>query len=440
MASVIPVPTNHFWTPSSFDTIHMRVASAKSYSENSTTSKKRPPPDLMISTSTLPKSSGIPDNNDIQQAIYTELTKISKSFETFVTATETGPSLITRRSRATLEAAEYDALGQQFTTLVIISTFTANLIIGFLTLAHNILSSRQSFSMIQYEFGMFFALGGMAIHAGVIIIAGRSAALALKYAKRIPVQDHWREERERQKRKKNANYSGNESSPTSDSSDKPSSATHQPHSATEDSEGQDHRDIPSSDPSSSTMIDENFNPEANNLSKPQRFAEDISTPTTPHSPVPSLTESGQALHLSDFRRFLKTCESLQLMGTATFFLGVMVLIFIMFFQRVFPIVLLVGCVASSLLMSWMIGFWKVSATNQLIIVFKNNWRAWMEIDVDVPDQPSACSSKLKKKGKERMVEVKKVGGSGDWRKSHLGCIGMTVWTRKKVEKTTRGVI
>jgi len=43
--------------------------------------------------------------------------------------------------------------------------------------------------MIQYEFGMFFALGGMAIHAGVIIIAGRSAALALKSAKRIPVQD-----------------------------------------------------------------------------------------------------------------------------------------------------------------------------------------------------------------------------------------------------------
>src|SRR6266550_3765315 len=291
------------------------------------------------------------------------------------------------------------------------STFTANLIIGFLTLAHNILSSRESFSMIQYEFGMFFALGGMAIHAGVIIIAGRSAALALKCAKRIPVQDHWREERERQQRKKKANYSGNERSPTSDSSDKPSSAMPQPHSATGDFEG---RDIPSTDPSSSTMIDENFNPEANNLSKPkhQRFAEDIPTPTTPHSPAPSLTESGQDLHLSDFRRFLKACESLQLLGTAIFFLGVMVLIFIMFFRRVFPIVLLVGCVVSSLLMSWMIGFWKVSATNQLIVVFKNCWRAWMGIGVSVPDKPSACSSKLKKKGKERMIEVKK---AGKWR-------------------------
>lgn len=266
--------------------------------------------------------------------------------------------------------------------------------------------------MIQYEFGMFLALGGMAIHAGVIIIAGRSAALALKYAKRIPVQAHWKEEREREKRKKNANYSGNENS---DSPNKPLSATPRPSSATEDCEGQYHLDIPPSDPSSSTMIDEkSFDPEANNLSIPTHHTEDTRTPTTPHSPVPSLTDSNQALHLSDFHRFLKSCESLQLMGTATFFLGVMILIFIMFFHLVFPIVLLVGCVASSLLMSWMIGFWKVSATNQLIKVAKNCWRAWMEIDVgEVPDQPtSVCSSKLKKKGKEKMVEVKK---AGKWR-------------------------
>ncbi|KAM6504378.1 hypothetical protein JOM56_001321 [Amanita muscaria] len=41
---------------------------------------------------------------------------------------------------AMCEGTEFDALGQQFTTLVIISTFTANLIIAFLTLAHNLIS------------------------------------------------------------------------------------------------------------------------------------------------------------------------------------------------------------------------------------------------------------------------------------------------------------
>ncbi|KAM6490267.1 hypothetical protein JOM56_014244 [Amanita muscaria] len=78
------------------------------------------------------------------------------------------------------EGTEFDALGQQFTTLVIISTFTAILIIAFLTLAHNLISGRQdiyTYSMI-IEVGQFLALIGMATHAGVIIISGRCAVLA----------------------------------------------------------------------------------------------------------------------------------------------------------------------------------------------------------------------------------------------------------------------
>ncbi|KAF8629382.1 hypothetical protein AX17_005678 [Amanita inopinata Kibby_2008] len=91
-------------------------------------------------------------------------------------------------TKVALEAAEYDALGQQFTTLVLISTFTAALITAFVTLVHNILRAARDFQTVPFEIGMFFALGGMAVHTGVIIIAGRSAALALKYAKRLPAQ------------------------------------------------------------------------------------------------------------------------------------------------------------------------------------------------------------------------------------------------------------
>ncbi|KIL58251.1 hypothetical protein M378DRAFT_336365 [Amanita muscaria Koide BX008] len=75
---------------------------------------------------------------------------------------------------------------QQFTTLVVISTFTANLIIAFLTLAHNLISRGQdiyAYSMI-IEVGQFLALIGRATHAGVIIISGRCAALALKHAEK----------------------------------------------------------------------------------------------------------------------------------------------------------------------------------------------------------------------------------------------------------------
>ena len=278
------------------------------------------------------------------------------------------------------------------------STFTANLIIGFLTLAHNILSSRQAYSMIQYEIGMFFALAGMAIHSGVIIIAGRSAALALKYAKRLPVQAHLKEEKRRQHMQE-ANSSEAVADSASDSDD---GEILEPHVATNASEDHGH---PPSDPSTSSNIDNKL------LLKPTPqppFSKEAQIPITPVSPVPSLmTETTQALQLSDFHRFLKTCESLQLMGTATFFLGVMVLIFIMFFNRVFPILLLLGCVLSSFLTSWIIGFWQVSATKQLIAVAAHYWRRWrrcLRIDVGALNADNLTP---KKKVKEKTDGAKK---------------------------------
>ncbi|KAF8737099.1 hypothetical protein AX14_013459 [Amanita brunnescens Koide BX004] len=406
--------------------------SAASHSESftSTSSRKRQLPPLEISTNDLPNNSKVADSNvEFQRTIIVELDKISKMLNADSTppaATEASRPVVTRYSsgfwasshvtigdssdkRITLEAAEYDALGQQFTTLVIISTFTANLIIGFLTLAHNILSTRQAYPMIQYEVGMFFALAGMAVHAGVIIIAGRGAALALKYAKRLPVQAHLKEERRREKlqRIREANTeavigSANES----DDEDIPAS-----HVATNALEGQSHPAIPSSDPSTGSRIDNESNHEENNEIlldlKPQpHFSKETQIPATPISPVPSLglPETAQALQLPDFHRFLKTCESLQLIGTATFFLGVMILIFIMFLYRVFPIMLLVGCVASSCLMSWIIGFWKVSATKQLLIVAAHSWRRWLGVDAEIQN---AGSSTPKKGGKQKTDGAKK---------------------------------
>lgn len=258
--------------------------------------------------------------------------------------------------------------------------------------------------MIQYEIGMFFALGGMAIHAGVIIIAGRSAALALKYAKRLPVQAHLNEEKSREKQQRLEKADAPEAV-TGSSSDSDDGDMLAPHVATNASEGHGHP-TPSGPSTSSTINNELFlKPKPQ---PPPPFSKEAQTPITPVSPVPSLmAETAQILKLSDFHRFLKTCESLQLMGTATFFLGVMVLIFIMFFNRVFAILLLVGCVVSSCLTSWIIGFWQVSATKQLFSVAAHYWRRWRRcLGVDV-GALNADNSTPKKKVVEKTDGAKK---------------------------------
>ncbi|KAK2464690.1 hypothetical protein APHAL10511_003266 [Amanita phalloides] len=277
------------------------------------------------------------DDNDLQYKIYHELTKITNCLNAAAKrpATEAGPSVTRRRScgilashhvaardsdnkMPTLETAEYDAFGQQFTTLVIISTFTANLIIGFLTLAHNTISAMPSVRIVQNEVGMFFALGGMAIHSGVIVVAGRCAALAFKYAKRVPVHSSDEIQKEMQQGRQQGRSGPGSRSPTNELAEDAKGA---PQQNEEVQKVQDQINQPSA-----TITTENSSPDFVTCI-PQLFHsrtyKGTAVPATPCSPVSSVApiEASQALHLSDFHRFLRVCETLQLLGTAIFFLG-----------------------------------------------------------------------------------------------------------------------
>lgn len=98
---------------------------------------------------------------------------------------------------------EYSALAGQFGTFVLVvwdfsylamtqlttpfsenqSTFTATLIIGFLSLARDIISSNDTDTRnLNFEVGMFLSLLATGSHIGVIIIAGRAAALCMRLA------------------------------------------------------------------------------------------------------------------------------------------------------------------------------------------------------------------------------------------------------------------
>ncbi|KAF8908493.1 hypothetical protein CPB84DRAFT_1843398 [Gymnopilus junonius] len=66
-------------------------------------------------------------------------------------------------------------LNRQFTMLVVISTFTAALIVSFISLVFNIVDTRHK---TAFNVGMFFSFISLLIHLGDIVIAGRGAALA----------------------------------------------------------------------------------------------------------------------------------------------------------------------------------------------------------------------------------------------------------------------
>jgi hypothetical protein len=214
------------------------------------------------------------------------------------------------------------------------------LIIAFLTLAHNIISARNTHPEIIFEVGMFLALGGMAIHAGVIIISGRCAALALKHAKRLTV------ETQRKQLKERAEEAADEWSEESWADD--------------DSVRK------------ATPLADRYQGQSKGKEKAQQGGSPRAT--VPHMNEIESYDDKPGPPLPDFRRFLKVCEFLQLLGTTVFFLGVSVLFFLMFPHLFFPIILIAGFVAGSGLLNLLIGFWKISATNQLIEMARTLFR------------------------------------------------------------------
>ncbi|RDB27491.1 hypothetical protein Hypma_003840 [Hypsizygus marmoreus] len=82
-----------------------------------------------------------------------------------------------------LTSEEYKGLAGQFSTLVIISTFTSTLIVAFLSLARDITTEDPTpRSTLHFEIGMLLGLSAMGIHIGVIVVGGRAAALCFRLA------------------------------------------------------------------------------------------------------------------------------------------------------------------------------------------------------------------------------------------------------------------
>ncbi|KAG6856164.1 hypothetical protein H0H87_006971, partial [Tephrocybe sp. NHM501043] len=72
----------------------------------------------------------------------------------------------------------FEALGSQFNMLVVISTFTASLIIAFLSLVKSIVIDNHQ---IAFDVGMLLSFFAMSIHFGNIIVAGRGSALTSQH-------------------------------------------------------------------------------------------------------------------------------------------------------------------------------------------------------------------------------------------------------------------
>lgn len=72
----------------------------------------------------------------------------------------------------------YDSLTQQFNMLVVISTFTAGLIVSFLSLVAQLIGSNHR---TPFNIGMLFAFFALAFHLGNLIVAGRGAAITAQH-------------------------------------------------------------------------------------------------------------------------------------------------------------------------------------------------------------------------------------------------------------------
>ncbi|KAG5645634.1 hypothetical protein DXG03_005625 [Asterophora parasitica] len=70
---------------------------------------------------------------------------------------------------------EYEALVSQFNMLVVIATFTASVIISYLSLVKSIVEKDHP---VAFDIGMLLSFFAMNLHFGNIVVAGRGSALA----------------------------------------------------------------------------------------------------------------------------------------------------------------------------------------------------------------------------------------------------------------------
>ncbi|KAG5642475.1 hypothetical protein DXG03_002753 [Asterophora parasitica] len=70
---------------------------------------------------------------------------------------------------------EYEALASQFNMLIVIATFTASVIISYLSLVKSIVEHDHP---VAFDIGMLISFFAMNLHFGNIVVAGRGSALA----------------------------------------------------------------------------------------------------------------------------------------------------------------------------------------------------------------------------------------------------------------------
>ncbi|KAF8881217.1 hypothetical protein BD779DRAFT_1802750 [Infundibulicybe gibba] len=79
------------------------------------------------------------------------------------------------------EKRRYESLAEQFGILVLIATFTAGLIIAFMSLARDVINPDKS-TRQHFDVGTLLALFATGTQLGTVIVAGRGAALCFRQA------------------------------------------------------------------------------------------------------------------------------------------------------------------------------------------------------------------------------------------------------------------
>ncbi|KAF8872506.1 hypothetical protein BD779DRAFT_1679672 [Infundibulicybe gibba] len=88
------------------------------------------------------------------------------------------PSAYSSSRSTKLDRKSLDALTDQFNMLVVISTFTASLIVSFIQLVKDVMEVENR---LAFDVGMFLSFLAMGVHFGNIIVAGRGAALTSQH-------------------------------------------------------------------------------------------------------------------------------------------------------------------------------------------------------------------------------------------------------------------
>jgi len=83
---------------------------------------------------------------------------------------------------------ELSSLSSEFNILVLISTFTAALIISFLSFAQSVIDNTTSSNRTPFQYGMFFHIISIGFHLFAALVAARSGMICFRISKSLDIQ------------------------------------------------------------------------------------------------------------------------------------------------------------------------------------------------------------------------------------------------------------